>query len=338
MRSSTCLLTAVLIMPRCCQSVPLLERIAAKVSEPHACRAAAASQTAAGIRMHAWTHGPETCVFYLLARHSTGAVAEQGPFLGASTLAFAAGMRDAEQAGNPARTFLTMDAFPLRANADIFSYPHYWKYETYTRTDGSNVSGYALYINNERTSANNQLMDEREYNKAVAPYVSGAGGQLGTLVSNLAAAGLLRFVTVTLATSFPAVTPFEVIFSDSVHNALELERALPHMLNVSTAAHHARSGGLGNLELIWRGGGGEAACTTLAFHDVAQDMVWPGMTSSITLLPVGLKAECRVFRGGEPVNCLHKAIDAKLVARGYTVVARMTAGRVYMVSVRKGGG
>jgi hypothetical protein len=231
-----------------------------------------------------------------------------------------------------------MDAFPLRANADIFSYPHYWKYETYTRTDGSNVSGYALYINNERTSANNQLMDEREYNKAVAPYVSGAGGQLGTLVSNLAAAGLLRFVTVTLATSFPAVTPFEVIFSDSVHNALELERALPHMLNVSTAAHHARSGGLGNLELIWRGGGGEAACTTLAFHDVAQDMVWPGMTSSITLLPVGLKAECRVFRGGEPVNCLHKAIDAKLVARGYTVVARMTAGRVYMVSVRKGGG
>lgn len=114
MRSSTCLLTAVLIMPRCCQSVPLLERIAAKVSEPHACRAAAASQTAAGIRMHAWTHGPETCVFYLLARHSTGAVAEQGPFLGASTLAFAAGMRDAEQAGNPARTFLTMDAFPLR--------------------------------------------------------------------------------------------------------------------------------------------------------------------------------------------------------------------------------
>ena len=157
-------------------------------------------------------------------------------------------------------------------------------------------------------------------------------------MSNLAAAGLLRFVTVTLATSFPAVTPFEVIFSDSVHNALELERALPHMLNVSTAAHHARSGGLGNLELIWRGGGGEAACTTLAFHDVAQDMVWPGMTSSITLLPIGLKAECRVFRGGEPVNCRHKAIDAKLVARGYTVVARMTAGRVYMVSVRKGGG
>ena len=334
------MLTAVLIMPRCCQSVPLLERIAAKASEPHACRAAAASQTAAGIRMHAWTAGPETCVFYLLARHSTGAVAEQGPFLGASTLAFAAGMRDAEQAGNPARTFLTMDAFPLRANADIFSYPHYWKYETYTRTDGSNISGYALYINNERTSAQNQLMDEREYNKAVAPYVSGAGGQLGTLVSNLAAAGLLRFVTVTLATTFPAVTPFEVIFSDSVHNALELERALPRMLNVSTAAHHARSGGQGKFELIWREGGGEAACTTLAFHDVAQDMAWPGVGvwKPITLLPDGLKAECRVFNGGgEPVNCLHKAIDAKLVAWGYTVVARMAAGRVYIVSVMKGG-
>ena len=303
------------------QSCSLLERIAAAcaASEKHACAAAAASQTNSNIRMHAWTNGPETCAFYMLARHSTGAVAEQGPFLGASTLAFAAGMRDAEQAGKAARVFLTTDAFPLPANADVFSYPHYWRKESYKAADGSTITGYALYINNERTSAENQLMKESAYNTEVAPYVSGAAGQLGTLVSNLAAAGLLRFVTVTLATTIPAVAPFEVVFSDSVHNALELERALPHMLNASSIAAAARHG-----------------CATLAFHDVAQDMLWANKTRAITLLPASLKAYCRNWgQHQEPVNCLHKPIDAMLLERGYKIVARMTAGRVYMVSVSK---
>ena len=56
-----------LIMPRCCKSVPLLERIAAKVSELHACRAAAAPRRNLANRCqhpYAWTNGPETCVFY----------------------------------------------------------------------------------------------------------------------------------------------------------------------------------------------------------------------------------------------------------------------------------
>ena len=44
-----------------------------------------------------WTMAEETCFLYLIGRHSEGAIAEQGPFLGASTIAIAFGIRDSSQ-------------------------------------------------------------------------------------------------------------------------------------------------------------------------------------------------------------------------------------------------
>ena len=38
-----------------------------------------------------WTMAEETCFLYLIGRHSEGAIAEQGPFLGASTIAIMLG-------------------------------------------------------------------------------------------------------------------------------------------------------------------------------------------------------------------------------------------------------
>ena len=88
----------------------------------------------------------------------------------------------------------------------------------------------------------------------------------------------------------------QVIFSDSVHNKLELDRALPNMLELTGAAS----------------AGGN--CSTLLFHDVAQDMVWEqgGAMKSLSLLPEASQASCRRRweRGASPagaVGCGHRA-------------------------------
>ena len=81
-------------------------------------------------------------------------------------------------------------------------------------------------------------------------------------------------------------------------------------------------------------------CSTLLFHDVAQDMVWEqgGAMKSLSLLPEASQASCRrpaASGRGEPVHCLHRDIDSMVQARGFAIRHRMTAGRVYALTLER---
>lgn len=290
------------------QRCNLLDRVlqAAAESTPTNCTAARLDMS--GFIGPRWTIAEETCFLYLLGRHSGGAIAEQGPYLGASTIAIASGIQDSSQ---PRRLFTTSDAFP--APASSFSdgsrhrYPHYWrKYRDATYSgiwpfrkrvkDG----GVAMHIDGKLLAT--LPLDAYKHN--VAPFNSGPNGQMGTLVSNLKAAGVAPIVDVLTASHIPRGIPFEVVWSDATHNAKEIKANVPSLLQ--PALQQAQK------------------CSTLAFHDIN-----PSWDASHEIAAVNETAALLGER--------RAAIEEQLVRAGCRAVRRVAAGLIYAVTVRCAG-
>jgi len=251
-----------------------------------------------------WTVAEETCFLYLLGRHSGGAIAEQGPYLGASTIAIAYGIRDSSQ---PRRLFITSDAFPAPATSFADGsrrrYPHYWR--KYRDPSYSGIwpfrkrvkdGGVAMHIDGKQLGT----LPLDAYKGNVAPFNSGPNGQMGTLVSNLQAAGVSHMVDVLTASHIPRGIPFEVVWSDSAHNVREIEANLPSLLH--PALQRAQK------------------CSTLAFHDIN-----PNWDASHEIMAVN---ETSASIGERRV-----AIEKQLMRAGCRAVRRVAAGLIYAVTV-----
>ena len=258
-----------------------------------------------------WTMAEETCFLYLIGRHSEGAIAEQGPFLGASTIAIAFGIRDSSQ---PRRLFTTSDAFPVPASSfadgSRRDYPHYWrKYRDPTYSfpwfwpfrrlvrDG----GVAMHIDRQQVGT----IPLHAYHDNVAPYNAGPNGQMGTLVSNLHAAGVSHMVDVLTASHVPRGVPFEVVWSDSTHNVKEIHANVPSLLRPARLLR-------------------AQTCSTLAFHDINPD--WHASHQIVAVNQTSaLMGERRA------------AIEEQLRRAGCVVRRRVAAGLIYAVTVRCAG-
>ena len=281
----------------------LLDRVLAAAAQPANCTAALAAQRLDGFIGPQWTHAEESCLLYLLGRLSRGPLAEQGPFLGASTIAIASGLRDSEDA---LRTFTTSDAFPTPAAATASgsrrNYPHYWRQyrePAYTgiwpfrrlKRDGAvtmNIDGKVM-----------GTMPLATYMGNVAPYSSGPNGQMGTLVSNLKTARVDRLVDVITASRIPRGIAFEVVWSDSTHNVREIEANVPALLEPAVKQ--------------------PKRCVTLALHDINNEWARGQIVA----------VNATAARQGER----RRAVERVVRRSGCEIVRRAAAGLIYAVTL-----
>ena len=286
----------------------LLDRVIEYSSAPHGCNSSYdAVHSVPNYRGTIWTVPVESCMLYLLGKLSTGAIAEQGPFLGASTIAIAAGLRASQR---PERLFTTSDAFPAPASATAdgtrYEYPHYWRllrerdaglWPLRAAKDGA----VAMHIDGQVRGT----LPLSVYDHDVRPYNEGAMGQMGTLVSNLRAANVDRLVSVVTGSSLPRGIPYEVVWSDSTHNLKEISATVPTHL---TTANLSR-----------------AQCLTFAWHDI-------NPTSEPAIVPIDGAGAVGAIAGEKRV-----AIERLIEAAGCTARRRAAAGLIYSVMVVCGG-
>ena len=284
----------------------LLDRILASAKEVQSTQNCTASRLElSGFVGPKWTMAEETCFLYLLGRQSGGAIAEQGPFLGASTIAIASGIRDSAK---PRRLFTTSDAFPAPASAyadgSMRHYPHYWRQYREAQYSGlppfrklTKDGGVAMHIDQKQLGT----VPLSTYKANIAPFNSGPNGQMGTLVSNLHAARVSHMVSVMTGTRIPRDFPYEVVWSDSTHNVKEIERNVPALLRPAVMQAEV--------------------CSTLAFHDIN-----PGWDSKRQIVAVN---ETSALSGAR-----RAAIEKQLSRAGCSAVRRVAAGLIYAVTVR----
>lgn len=284
----------------------LLDRLYEHANSPRGCDGAHdALRAAERYRGPKWTQPPEPCLLYLLGGLSGGAIAEQGPFLGASTIAIAAGLRDSAR---PGRLFLSADAFPAPASATAdgskHEYPHFWRHlredERPAAKRGSKDGAVAMHIDGVVRGT----LPLSVYNRAVRPYNEGAMGQMGALLSNLRAAGVDHLVSVLTGSSVPRAVPFEVVWSDSTHNLAEIRATVPAHLAVANESR------------------GE--CVTFAWHDIN-----PEFEPRVVRLPAAVP-EATTGLWNEKRRAIEQLIDAA----GCTVVRRAAGGFIYSVTIK----
>ena len=241
----------------------------------------------------------ETCLLYHLARLSSGNIAEQGPFLGASTIALASGLRASERSG---RRFITTDAFPTHGRPNR-SVPHYWqRWHSRKRAVGKKRKELMLlHIDGKHVGT----LPLDQYNAHVRPYIDVPGGQRATLLFNLRAAGVDDLVQVAVGSSIPIHVPFELVWSDATHNEKEINSTVPLIMKRIATTLTSRD-----------------TCVTFAFHDIFS----PGQVRFL---------QVQGARGGEqdlPLSPRRLAIDAILRAHRCVPRARAAARMTYSVT------
>jgi hypothetical protein len=198
-----------------------------------------------------WLTNKECCLLYLLAQKSSGAFAEQGPFLGRSTTCIAAGLEDQRSQAQhtarlgsssspaaalpPRRVFLTTDVFPVGAAfADKVGPDDAWARGSGNYWHHVKEDQIRLMVSGKEAGGK----DETTYLAKIGKFMD-RGGQLDWLRHNLAQSGLLASVHI-VAGSVPPPIPYEVIWTDASHNPTEIEENWPgwHSLAVLAEAEH----------------------------------------------------------------------------------------------------
>lgn len=138
---------------------------------------------------HGWTNGTEVNVLYNIAKNIEGDILEIGPWLGRSTLAIAAGVRDASNT----KSFDTIDYGPTSIAE--------WK-ELFD-------NDFSEFVNDDEIVRN----------------IHCTGGSMGALIENIRRAGLLKYVTTFIRGNFlhvPKRDRYSMIFCDTLHDEHEV--------------------------------------------------------------------------------------------------------------------
>ncbi|KAL1515942.1 hypothetical protein AB1Y20_002556 [Prymnesium parvum] len=289
----------------------LLDRILVAVHTKRGCsdKALVNRSLFARFQGERWTNPTEACLLFLLAKLSSGPIAEQGPFLGASTIVMAAGLRDSEA---PNRLFTSTDIFSISPS----------KHERYQL--------YPFY-NTKRQSENSTTLsdlvvdDEVVFTRTMKDYAKTWGkgnrdedGQLPPLMSNLHAAGINNYVSVTIGSRIPTGIAYGVIWTDATHNYGEIKKNVPALIETARLS----------------------SCATLAFHDVNPH---PGAKSPQQLMAPTMMGEgswlsnTKLLAEDENSERLHgryaAAIEKLIQEHDCRVLNRVGAGVIYSVTV-----
>lgn len=169
----------------------------------------------------------DICWLNTLALLTKGPILEQGAFVGRSTTAIAAAVKD--QNVND-RIFITNDLFPASwRDVDNKAEPAI-RVPYFFRTSPNDASYVEEYIHDHIELT----MSKRSFEGSFAKVLDSPGGMLHALYANLALNGFNKYVTITAGESYP-ILPYAMVWSDAAHTREEIQKNAPRWLEVCKA-------------------------------------------------------------------------------------------------------